>query len=96
MEQKKKKKKVKKATFTIHAPEAREVSLVGDFNHWDRLKHPMKKDESSVWKKGIMVTPGRYEYKFLVDGQWCNDPNNQESCANSYGTRNNVVVVPSS
>jgi 1,4-alpha-glucan branching enzyme len=93
MTEKKTKGKMKRATFSIHAPEAEEVFLLGDFNHWDPVKHPMKKDKSDVWKKGIMVSPGRYEYKFLVDGQWWNDPNNQDFCFNCFGTMNNVVVI---
>jgi len=60
--------KLKRATFLINAPDAEEVFLLGDFNNWDPVKHPMKKEKSAVWKKGIMVSPGRYEYKFLVNG----------------------------
>ena len=37
-------------------------------------KHPMKKSENGDWQKTAMLPAGRYEYKFLVDGQWWNDP----------------------
>ncbi|MDY6972080.1 MAG: isoamylase early set domain-containing protein [Thermodesulfobacteriota bacterium] len=85
--------KTKRVAFSVHAPDAGEVILLGDFNHWDPTKHPMKKDESAAWKKVIMVPPGRYEYKFLVDREWWNDPNNQDFCFNCFGTINNVVVI---
>jgi len=90
---KKSKRRMKRVTFSINAPEAEEVSLLGDFNNWDRAKHPMKKDESAVWRKSIMVPPGRYEYKFLVDGRWWNDPGNEDFCFNCYGTLNNVRFI---
>ena len=37
--------------FVVWAPNAKSVSLVGDFNQWNPLSHPMKKD----WKKGIYI-----------------------------------------
>jgi hypothetical protein len=56
----------------------------------------MKKDENGVWKKIVMLTPGRYEYKFLVDGQWRTDPENDQVCFNRFGTRNNIFIVSGS
>jgi len=40
-----------------------------------------------------MIFPGRYEYKFLVDGEWHRDPVNQEVCDNDFGTLNSVIFV---
>jgi len=39
------------------------------------------------------VNPGRYEYLFVVDGQWLPDPNAKESVANPFGGRNSVLRV---
>ena len=83
----------KKMTFFFDAPEAASVSLMGDFNQWDEKKHPMKKNANGVWEKIIMVPEGSYEYRFLVDGQWRNDPANNEVSTNSFGTVNNVLKV---
>lgn len=80
-------------TFSFESPEAEGVILMGDFNKWDAKKHPMKKDEDGVWRKIVMVYPGRYEYKFLVDGYWQLDPQNEDCCLNSFGSLNNVLVV---
>ena len=53
----------------------------------------MKKGNAGVWRKTVMLFPGRYEYRFLVDGQWINDLQNPETCLNCFGTLNNVVTV---
>ena len=80
-------------TFFLEAPEADAVFLMGDFNQWNEKKHPMKKNADGVWEKIIMVPAGSYEYLFLVDGQWRNDPANSQVRANSFGSLNNVLEV---
>jgi len=79
--------------FQLNAPDAGEVYLTGDFNNWDPRKHPMEKQESGVWKKTTMLFPGRYEYKFLVDGRWQTDPANDQMCWNRFGTQNNLIEI---
>ena len=79
-------------TFALHAPHARSVEVVGDFNNWEVGKHPMKKDGNGVWKKAVRITPGAYHFKFMVDGEWWLDPE-KETVPNPYGTENNVVTV---
>jgi 1,4-alpha-glucan branching enzyme len=83
----------RRVTFSLSAPMANEVSLCGDFNNWDAIAHPMKKDANRVWKKTLVLAPARYEYKFLVDGEWRNDPKNDKTCPNSFGTQNNVITI---
>ena len=77
--------------FEIKAPEADSVFLGGDFNGWNGNKHPMKKNGDGTWSKTIMIGPGTYEYKFLVDGNWENDPNNENYSHNNFGTQNNWI-----
>ncbi|MFA6450786.1 MAG: glycogen-binding domain-containing protein [bacterium] len=79
-------------TFTLHAPHARSVEVVGDFNNWEIGKYPMKKDANGIWAKAVVVKPGEYHYKYMVDGEWWLDPE-KETAANPYGTENNVLVV---
>jgi 1,4-alpha-glucan branching enzyme len=79
-------------TFSLHAAHARSVEVVGDFNKWEIGKHPMKKDAKGLWKKAVVVKPGRYQYKYLVDGEWWLDPE-KETAPNSFGTENNVFTV---
>lgn len=85
--------KKRRIVFKLEAPEAKEVILRGDFNHWNPKTHVMKKDDNGVWSKTVMLPSGRHEYKFLVDGEWWNDPNNNQTIQNSFGTLNNVLTV---
>jgi len=54
---------------------------------------PLKKEENGVWKKITLLLPGRYKYKFLVDGRWQNDSASDRLCVNCFGTQNNVIEV---
>ncbi len=87
--------KRRRVTLTFEAPYAGTVTLMGDFNQWNQKKHPMKKGKHGMWRKIIMIQPGRYEYRFLVDGQWQNDPANDRICANCFGSTNNILEIES-
>ena len=80
-------------SFKLEAPEAKQVSLMGDFNNWNPKTHVMKKDKKGVWSKTILIAPGRYEYKFFVDGEWWLDPENDQTGQNTFGSTNNVLIV---
>ncbi|MFC1811399.1 glycogen-binding domain-containing protein [Thermodesulfobacteriota bacterium] len=80
----------RKITFTLDLSGAKEVILMGDFNNWDPKKHSMKSDENGIWTKAVMLFPGNYEYKFLVDGEWKEDPQNEHKNANCFGTYNSI------
>ena len=88
------KSKRRKITFSLTSPDAKEVILMGDFNQWNAKVHPMKKNKAGVWEKATLLFPGTYEYRFIVDGQWENDPNNAQTRTNQFGTKNNFIVVP--
>jgi 1,4-alpha-glucan branching enzyme len=89
------KKEVRKrrVSFTLKAPEAGEVTLAGDFNSWDRRKHTMKKNVDGVWSKTLVLPPGRYEYKYLIDGRWHENQPEKDTCYNCFGSQNRVIVV---
>jgi len=95
MSKKKQEKKTqrRRITFKLEAPEANGAILAGDFNSWDLKKHTMKKDKKGRWTKIVTLAPGGYEYKFLVDGEWQNDPDNDQVVHNSFGTLNNHLTV---
>lgn len=92
--QKKKGPTRRRIEFILDSPQAQQVILMGDFNHWDPKVHPMKKDNDGVWRKVVMIHPGRYEYRFWVDGEWVNDPYNTQRCLNCFGSENNIIEVP--
>lgn len=83
--------KRRRVTFSIEAPSAEKVTLTGDFNDWNVKKHPMKNQGNGMWNKTVMLQPGKYEYKFVIDGNWQEDPGNQQICANRFGTLNSIL-----
>jgi len=83
----------KRCNFTLYAPEASTVYVVGDFNGWNQHSHPLKKDSKGTWKTSITLTPGRYEYRFLVDREWCNDPHCITFVPNTFGSENCIITV---
>jgi 1,4-alpha-glucan branching enzyme len=85
--------KMQKVTFSFEGNGAREVFLLGDFNNWNPTSHQMNNNGNSVWKKTVMIPSGKHEYKFLADGQWTEDPLNDQTCPNCFGTYNSVLNV---
>jgi 1,4-alpha-glucan branching enzyme len=83
----------KNIQFEFLAPAAQAVYLAGNFNNWDANAHPMKKDKNGIWKTALSLKPGRYEYRFLVDGNWENDPSCCDCVPNEFGSRNCVRIV---
>lgn len=69
---------------------ADEVHLVGSFNDWDMYDLPMKRT-SQGWEKTINLEPGKYLYKYLVDGNWIRDPNNNLREDDGYKAYNSVM-----
>ena len=82
----------KSVEFTLQAPQASSVVVAGSFNDWDPRKARLTRDGDG-WKTSISLAPGRYEYRFVVDGQWLTDPNCKERVRNDYGSTNSVLVV---
>ncbi len=85
--------KRRRITFTINDEQAQAIAVSGDFNEWNRESHPMKRNGNRSWHKIMMLPPGQYEYKFLVDGEWRIDPENPYQRPNCFGTLNNVLQV---
>lgn len=85
--------KSKKIKFILDAPDASKVMLAGDFNKWDFKKTPLRKGKNRIWNKDMTLKPGRYEYKFVVDGNWVIDPNNNNRVLSSLGTENSVIEI---
>ncbi|MCA9428310.1 MAG: hypothetical protein KC994_24745 [Candidatus Omnitrophica bacterium] len=61
-------------TFYCHAPNAKEVSLVGTFNSWDPWATPMKRNSLGEWFVVLDLLPGVHEYQAVVDGKWVSEP----------------------
>ena len=74
-------------------PDAKSVCVAGTFNEWNPAKTPLNPLGNGHWTGGLEVKAGRYEYLFVVDGQWLPDPNAKETVQNPFGGKNSVLVV---
>ncbi len=82
--------------FFYTAPEANSVQLVGDFTHWQSKPISLAKGANGVWKTTVSLPAGTYHYRFLVDGQWCDDPQCTLRVPNTFGSLNMVREVSAS
>lgn len=71
---------------------ARSVFVAGDFNGWDPAAFAMKK-EGEAWVLPVHLAVGKHRYKFVVDGKWITDPDNELWEQNGYDTGNSVLWV---
>jgi 1,4-alpha-glucan branching enzyme len=94
-----------KAEFDFHAPEARGAFLVGEFNNWDAKATPMQRGDDGTWRVRLMLPPGFYRYKFVVDSIWrCSPTQPHDRCdqpclacarcvPNTYGSFDRVAII---
>ncbi len=82
-----------KQTFAIQAPAAFSVQLVGDFTHWQKTPIQLHKEAGGVWKTAVELAPGIHHYRFLVDGEWRDDPECTVRVPNPFGSQNSTRKV---
>jgi hypothetical protein len=82
------------ATFVVKADGALSVRLAGDFNAWNPGMTPMQPLRDGAYQVTLPLGPGRYRYRYVVDGRWMRDPANELAATNPYGELDSVVVVP--
>jgi hypothetical protein len=82
-----------KTEFKLEAPLAVSVKLVADFTDWEKYPLDMVKAEGGVWSIFVPLSPGVYAYRFIVDGEWCDDPHSGLYESNPFGTTNALVEV---
>lgn len=80
--------------FSLYAPQARHVALIGDFNGWGSMAEvklaPVGK---GIWSVNVALPAGRYQYAFLVNGQhWVTDPRAQQHVKDDFGRQNAVIT----
>jgi 1,4-alpha-glucan branching enzyme len=74
--------------FSFRAPEAISVQLVGDFTQWQEHPISLKKEAGGVWHVSVELALGTHHYRFLVDGEWRDDPNCMLREPNAFGGQN--------
>lgn len=79
--------------FRLVPPRAvRTVNLAGTFNGWDKGATPMTQD-GDAWTVSVKLKPGRYEYKFVLDGEdWITDPKGA-NVSDGNGHMNSVLML---
>ncbi len=88
-----KSKPVCKATFTLPAPEAKEVAILGEFNNWNVAEGVQMKKAKGTFKAVVELEAGKeYQFRYLVDGEtWVNDGEADAYAPTPFGVENSVV-----
>jgi len=85
--------KLNEITLTVKAPEAKEVYLAGEFNNWKLDENSRMEQNNGSWSKRINLNSGKYRYRFVIDGNWSEDPNNPLKQVNPYGTMDSLLEI---
>ena len=84
--------KRRRVRFEIHADTKSKVAVAGTFNGWNPEKHVLKQKDG-VFVLSILLEPGQYQYKFVVNDVWCVDPECPDWAPNEYGSLNSVISI---
>jgi hypothetical protein len=82
-------------SFSLFSTKVKSVTIAGSFNNWSMTADPLHDREGTgMWTVTIPLPPGRYEYKFVIDGEeWIPDPANPTTDDDGFGGSNSVIVV---
>lgn len=79
--------------YLKNKPDSR-IFVAGTFNDWDAESLPLTDEHNNGhYHIALTLKPGRYEYKFIINGVWCIDENNPDFVINDFGTLNSVLKV---
>jgi hypothetical protein len=78
--------------FVLPALDAKNVAVVGNFNAWEgtALSDP---DGDGIWTASIPLSPGRYEYAFVIDGRWWGQDPLADEYIQSFGAYSSVRYI---
>ena len=79
--------------LTLRAPEARVVQVAGTFNGWHPEANPLERTGAGDWSARLRLKSGQYEYRFVADGVWADDPRATLTTSNPHGGLNSVLKV---
>jgi len=85
--------RIMKVEFSFSAPDAKEVFLAGSFNGWNPKADKLTKQGNGTWTITKTLSTGIYCYKFVADGKWFIDPQNDKKYYNIEGGENSVFFV---
>ncbi len=78
--------------FTVEAPDALQVQIAGDFNDWKPERTDME-PAGRIWRTILKLAPGRYRYRYVIDGQWCTDPMNPAVEPSPFSGNDSLLVL---
>ena len=84
---------LKPGEFILEAALAQSVKLAANFTEWEKNPLELTKSENGIWQLILPLPAGNHPYRFIVDGQWCDDPQNPHRAPNPFGTENSVKTV---
>ena len=80
--------------FSYFDEQADDVKVAGNFNSWTASeKYRLMKEGRGQWRLYLPLKPGRYQYKFIVDGEWREDPENPLRTTGESGEKNSVIEI---
>ncbi len=80
--------------FVTLYPRAQTVQIASDFNNWQPAKTAMQKvGDTGAWQTKLNLPAGKYRYRLVVDGQWQQDPYNEQTELNPFGEFNSIIEV---
>lgn len=87
------KKMAKPVNFICIAPDAKSVSLIGDFNDWHPKAHPLKRQHDGAWQVQVQLNHGHHHYQFFIDGKTALDPRAQGIARNEKNEKVSMLAV---
>ena len=80
-------------TMSIPGFDGEEVKVKGEFNAWNTEATSFLW-KVAAWETSLVLAPGEYAYKLVVNGEEVMDPSNQHVASNGFGGFNNILIVP--
>jgi 1,4-alpha-glucan branching enzyme len=84
---------LKPGEFHLEAPFAQSVKLAAGFTEWEKNPLELTKSENGDWVLVLPLPPGSHPYRYIVDGQWWDDPKAAQRATNPFGTQNSIKIV---
>lgn len=85
----------KRVLFVVHLPDAQEVIVTGDFTNWSPEGIALAKESNGDWQTRLQLSPGEYQYRLRVDGEWRDHSEAQKRVPNPFGSENCVLSIES-
>ncbi|MBN2534080.1 MAG: isoamylase early set domain-containing protein [Spirochaetales bacterium] len=81
-------------SFSLAAPEAESVSLVGNFNNWNPDTAKMVK-ENGIWEIKVELKKGQvYTYNYVINGEeWITDPDSLLNVDDGFGGESSILKL---